>query len=143
MTTAFSRIVGGVIAALQAEPPVCDVLYRARPNAMDGSVNRAVNVQWDQASAHPRAISGAPIDWSTRLTVECYARTTRESGDLAVDPLLANVYGRLAADPTLGGLVDDLNIVGIEAENTAEGTKTGWVRLVYDVRHSTVGATLE
>jgi hypothetical protein len=143
VSTAFSQIVGAVLAALQAEPAVCDTVYRARPNLVPDTVEQAVNVQWDQALASPGTIFGAPIDWNTKVTVECYARSLRESGDLAVDPLLEAVYARLAQDPTLGGLVRDLNIVGIEAENTAEGKKTGWVRLTYVAEHTTSNDTLE
>lgn len=141
--TAFSKIISAVLAALEAEPPVCETFYRARPNIVPEQFERAVNVQWDQALASPGTIFGAPIDWKTRVTVECYARALRDSGDLAVDPLLEAVYARLAQDPTLGGLVRDLNIVGIEAENTAEGKKTGWVRLTYVAEHTTSNDTLE
>jgi hypothetical protein len=138
-------MLGAALAALQAAPAVCDTIYRSRPNGLPvpESVDQAINVQWDHATALPRAIAGAPIDWTTRLTVECYARSVRDSGDLAVDPLLAAVYERLAADSTLGGIVEDLNIVGIEAENTAEGKKTGWVRMTYLVQHQTQDSTLE
>lgn len=143
MTTAFTKVVSAAIAVLQAAPPVCETIYRARPNAIPESLDQVVSVQWDRTTAQPRVIFGAPIDWSTRLNVECYARSVRDSGDIAVDPLLEAVYERLAADPTLGGLVDDLIIVGIEAENTSEGKKTGWVRLTYEVVHQTQHGTLE
>jgi hypothetical protein len=144
MTTAFSQIVGAVIAALEAAPPVCTTIYRARSNVVPDSLDQAVSVQWDQTSAQPAAIMGAPKDWETRLTVECYAstRSARESGDIAVDPLLEAVYTRLAQDTTLGGLIEDLNIVGIEAENSAEGKKTGWVRLTYIAMHRTTNTSL-
>jgi hypothetical protein len=143
VSTAFFKIVGAAIAALQVAPPVCTTIYRCRPAAVPDSVDRAVNVQWDQANALPAAIFGAPIDWSTRLNIECFARGMAESGDVLVDPLLEAVYQRLAADTTLGGLVEDLNIVGLEAENTMEGKKTGWVRLTYLVQHRTQNSTLE
>jgi hypothetical protein len=145
VTTAFSKIVGAVIDALQADPPVCPAVYRARREAIPDALEQAVSVQWDQASAQPAAIFGAPIDWATRLSVECYARTsvTDSSGDAAVDPLLQAVFERLAQDPTLGGLVQDLNVVGLEAENSAEGKKTGWVRITYLVQHQTSNSTLE
>lgn len=143
MSTAFFKIVSATKAALEADPPVCTTIYRSRPAAVPESLDRAVNVQWDQATALPAAIFGAPIDWSTRLNIECFVRGTTDSGDVLVDPLLEAVYGRLAADPTLGGLVEDLNIVSLEAENSAEGRKTGWVRITYQVQHRTENATLE
>jgi hypothetical protein len=145
VSTLFFKIVSAAMAALQADPPVCNTIYRARPTAVPDTIDRAVSVQWDQASALPRAIGGAPLDWSTRLSIECFARGAGQgdTGDALVDPLLEAVYARLAADTTLGGVVDDLNIVGVEAENTVEGKKTGWVRLTYQVLHSTGNSTLE
>lgn len=142
MTTAFSQVVGAVIAALEAAPAVCPSVFRARANAVPESLEQAISVQWDQATPHPATIAGAPKDWQTRITVECYARGVRDSGDVVVDPLLEAVFARLAEDTTLGGLIDDLNIVGLEAENSAEGKKTGWVRLTYIAEHRTTNTSL-
>lgn len=139
MSTAFSKVVSAVIAALAAPPAVCDTkaIYRARATVIPDQTDQAISVQWEQGLPRPGTIAGAPIDWQTRLTVECYARSVQETGDVAVDPLLQKVYERLAADPTLGGMVDDLVIAGIEAENTVENKKTGWVRLTYIAEHRT------
>jgi hypothetical protein len=142
--TAFSRVVTAIVGALQAEPPVCDAeaIYRARPNVIPDQVGQAINVQWENALPSNGAINGAPVDWSTRISVECFARGTSDSGDLLVDPLLEAVYARLAQDSTLGGLVDQLECVGLEAENTSEGKKTGWVRLTYIAHHRTANLTV-
>jgi hypothetical protein len=142
VSTAFSQIVGAFRDALANDPPVCQTIYRARPNVLPEQVDQAVNVQWEQTLAGLGVLRGAPIDWQTRVTVECYGRSVQDSGDVAVDPLLEAVYDRLAQDTTLGGLVGDINIAGIEAENTAEGKKTGWVRLTYIVQHTTYNGSL-
>jgi hypothetical protein len=137
MITAFSKVVTAVIAALSAAPAVCDVIYRARPSVVPDQTDAAVSVQWESALPNRGAMHGAPVDWSTRVTVECFARGTQESGDLLVDPLLSAVYARLAEDSTLGQLVSDLECIGVEAENTSDGKKTGWVRLTYLAQHRT------
>jgi hypothetical protein len=139
MSTAFSKLVSGIIAALAAQPPVCNTraIYRARAVEVPAQDNEAISVQWEQGLPRPGTIGGAPIDWQTRISVDCFARSTTETGDVAVDPLLQRVYERLAADPTLGGMVDDLVIAGVEAENTSAGQKTGWVRLTYLAEHRT------
>ncbi len=62
---------------------------------------------------------------------------------MAVDPLLAGVAARIAADSTLGGLVADVWLAGLEAEYNAEGQKTGWIRMTYLVQHRTSNLTLE
>lgn len=142
MTTAFSAVVQAVIDQLSVEPVVCDTIDRARIRPMSDQTDRLVNVQWDGAFPQRGAIHGAPVDWTTKITVDCYASSTKVSGDLAVDPLLQSVYERLAADTTLGGMVIDMNVPSIEVEYTSEGKKTGWVRLTYLVEHRTSNLNL-
>jgi len=142
MSTSFSKIVAAVVAQLETQPAVCKSINRARTYAFPEQETEAVSVQFEQALPQRGTIAGAPIDWSTRITVECYARSIHESGDLAVDPLLERVVARLAVNPSLGGIVSDLELIGVEAENTAEGKKTGWVRLIYTADHRTYDGNL-
>ncbi|MFC5548197.1 hypothetical protein [Massilia aerilata] len=137
MKTAFAQIVSAVIDALKAEPAVCDRIDRARAVPAPEQAEQAVSVQWETALPDLATIAGQPIDWKTRITVDCLARSLQQSGDLAVDDLVAAVAERLAQDTTLGGLVFDLRIAGLEAENSVEGKKTGWVRLTYIADHRT------
>lgn len=142
MKTAFAQIVGVVIDALKAVPPVCDTIDRARATTIPDQVDQAVSVQWERTLPAIDTIAGAPIDWQTTITVACLARSVKDSGDIAVDDLLSAVAERLAQDTTLGGLVGDLRIVAIEAENTVEGKKTGWVLLTYVADHRTTNSNL-
>lgn len=142
MKTAFAQIVSAVIDALKAAPAVCDRIDRARAVPVPEQAEQAVSVQWEQALPGLATIAGQPLDWKTRITVDCLARSLKDSGDLAVDDLIAAVAERLAQDPTLGGLIDDLVIAGLEAENTVEGKKTGWVRLTYIAEHRTYNGSL-
>ena len=144
MTTAFSAIVSAIMAKLAAAPAVCDpkAIYRAQVGIIPDQVDQAISVQFERGSPVAAGIAGAPIDWSSVITVECFARSLIETGDLAVDPLLKAVFARLAEDPTLGGLVGDLAIAGVEAENSAEGKKSGWARLTYVADHRTNNSTL-
>jgi hypothetical protein len=142
MSTQFSRIVGAIVDVLQADPAVCPKVYRARPDSIPDQFDQAVNVQWEQGIAGLGTIRGAPLDWATKVSVDCYARSPTDTGDVAVDPLLSAVFERLAQDTTLGGLIDDLQVAGIEAENSTEGKKTGWVRLTYIAQHRTDNGTL-
>jgi hypothetical protein len=142
VNTAFAQIVSAVIDALKASPPVCTLIDRARATVVPGQAEKAVSVQWESALPEASTISGGPIDWQTRITIECLARSQKDSGDLAVDDLVTAVVERLAQDSTLGGLVGDLRIAGLEAENTVEEKKTGWVRLTYVADHRTNNSTL-
>lgn len=141
--TAFARITGALIALLEADPPLSQQIFRARDRQLAEDYPDAINVQFDFATPFSGAIHGAPVDWDSKFTIECYARTSSTSADLAVDPLVLQVYQRIAADTTLGGLVADIGAPTIEAEYTAEQQRTGWVRMSYPVMHRTNNLTLE
>lgn len=142
MKTAFAQIVSAIIDALKTAPTVCDTIDRARGTAISDQVDQAISVQWERTLPAIDTIAGAPIDWQTTITVACLARSVKDSGDIAVDELLSAVAERLARDTTLGGLVGDLRIAAIEAENTVEGKKTGWVLLTYVADHRTTKSNL-
>lgn len=143
MASSFSDITAALVDLFQAEPPIAPFVYRARDRAVSKATVTAISVQWDGAVPEPGAIKGAPVYWKSRYCVECYARTTTETPDVAVDPLLVAVYARVAADTTLGGLVAYVGEPLIEAEYSAEGDRTGWVRMSYDIEHQTENSTVE
>jgi hypothetical protein len=141
--TAFSKITAALIAVLEADQPVAEMIYRARSRAVPEKVMTAISVQFLGAAPAPAAINGAPIDWTSKYTIECLARSKTDSGDEAIDPLLLGVFNRLSADTTLGGLVDNVGAPTIEADYSAEGERTGWVCLTYQIEHRTGNLTLE
>jgi hypothetical protein len=141
--TAFAAITGALVQLMEAGTPVAPVVFRARDRQLAEQYASAVSVQCDGSAPMSGAILGAPIDWESRFSIECWARTTTTSADLAVDPLVFDVYQRIAADTTLAGLVDDVSAPLIEFEYTAEDKKTGWVRMTYLITHRTVNSTLE
>jgi hypothetical protein len=143
--TAFVTITGALVALMRADPPVSANITRARDrdNPLAEQFDDAVNVQFDGSLPFSGAIMGAPVDWDSRFTIEMFARTTTTTADLAVDPLMDEIYRRLLADTTLGGLVDEIGVPTIEAEYTAEQKKTGWVRMTFPVKHRTTNLTLE
>jgi hypothetical protein len=141
--TVFSQISAALVNLLQAGTPVAEMIYRARSRTVPEKVMTAASVQFIGALPASAAIKGAPIDWVSKYTIECLARSKTEAGDEAVDPLLLEVFKRIAADTTLGGLVDHISDPTIEADYSAEGEKTGWMCLTYTVEHRTENATLE
>ena len=142
MPSAFLDITGAVVALLTQDPKIADEVYRARDKQVPEGIATALNVQMDGAMPARGAINGAPVDWTTRITIECYARGTNGAPDQLVDPLLLAVYDRLAADTTLGNLVDDIGEPMLETEFSSEGKKTGWIRMTYAVQHRTQNLTL-
>ena len=143
MTTAFAAIVSAFKAELEAAPAVSTYITRARDRDVPAEAADAINVQYEGADPFPGAMHGAPVDWQVQVTVECFARSSTTSGDLAVDPILEAAYERLAANPTLSGLVGDIGTPTIRAESDAQGQKTGWIGMTYTVRQRTNNLTLD
>lgn len=135
--TAFAEITGRIIAALAVDPPVSPNITRARERAMAEGWATAVNVQWDAGVPDYGQLYNAPADWQSRYTVECFAKSAAQSGDLAVDSLVDAAYERLASNPTLDGCVQWIRLVQIEAICDSNGMKTGWVGMTYQVSHRT------
>lgn len=142
MTTAFAAIADKFVERLEAAPAVCNQVFRARSREIAEQHAQALNVYFEGADPKEATIAGAPVDWVSRVIVECYARTAATTADLAVDPLIEGVYDRIAADDTLGGMVFFVGTPTIDAEYDARGQKTGWVRMVFPVEHRTDNATV-
>ncbi|OWW18412.1 hypothetical protein [Noviherbaspirillum denitrificans] len=141
--TIFAGIVAAFVSRLEESPSVSSNVLRAMPREIAEQHTNAVNVQFDGARPKESTIAGAPIDWISMISVELYAKSTAQTGDLAVDPLLKGVYERIAADPTLGGVVAYVGIPSIDAEYDSKGQKTGWIRMMYPVEHRTNNSTLD
>lgn len=143
MPTSFYKITSAIVAILGQAPAISPNIYRARDRQIPSENQTALNVQFEVASPNNGAIAGAPIDWFSKFSVDCYAKSKLMEGDEAVDPLWLAVFERLAQDTTLGGLITDIGAPYIETEYSAEGMKTGWVRMIYPVQHRTQNSTLE
>lgn len=143
MTTAFFKITSAIVALLVQNPPVSPNIYRCRDRSIPEKSDTAVNVEYVASAPFGATIMAAPVDWVSRYSIECFARSKVVEGDAAVDPVMLAVYNRLAADPTLGGLVDNIGSPSIEAEFSIEGDRTGWVRMIFPIEHRTQNQTLE
>lgn len=137
MSTAFYKIVSAVIAVLAVQPAVCKRIYRDRAEAIPEQDPEAISVEWAPDAGEKTTIRGGPTDHRTLIYVDCFARSSTESGLVAVDPLVERVSDRLYEDPTLGGLIGDLEYLGSDPKNDSDGMKTGWVRMAFMAEHRT------
>lgn len=142
MTTAFSAITTAIVAALGAGTPVSPNIYRARLRPMAQQHATAVAVRLQNAFTERFAVANAPVDYDTTMAVECYARSSTTTADVAVDALLEAVYARLASDSTLGGLVGDIWVAALNWDFDADAEQTACVTLTYKVLHRTANLTI-
>lgn len=143
MTTAFSSIVGAIVAKLQQAPAASQQVYRTRLRPLASQHSDAVVVRLVSSMPSMGAITGAPVDWITSIAVECYARTTITTPDQAVDSLLAAAFAKVMSDTTLGGLCGDLFPAGVTADFDADGEQTACITLHLEVQHRTSNLILE
>lgn len=140
--TVFANIVTAVVAVLSAGTPVSPNIFRARMRPIAAQHDTAVVVRLGPALPERGDIGGAPVDFTTALAVECYARSATTTPDLAADALLEAVYARLMADPSLGGTVMDINLTGIDPDFDEAIEKTACITLQLSVRHRASSTTL-
>lgn len=141
MPSQFEAIAAAVKTRLETDPAVCPSIVRSRNRPVAEQNTQAVVIHLRSSEPNRGAILGAPVDWTTRIEVECYATGT-SPGDSAVDALLLSVHDRLLADKTLAGTADDVYVEDIAWETEAQAANAGCATLTLGVLHRTASNTL-
>ncbi len=126
------------IAALLLVAPVLAlgnvVANRKRP--MPLGINSQIFVYFEESSATRGEIRNAPVDWRTRVRVECVARDVPgQLAETTADAMGVQVYARVMADVSLGGLALDVIplAVGLAADEADAGLAA--YQLMFEVWH--------
>jgi len=131
-----------IIAACLASPALADgrvVGNRRRPMAQEEAAKVFVYLEDSVAS---RELIG-PIDWKTRIRIECLARaTSAASADDAADALAASVYARVMADPSLGGKAIDTEAQAMAWTEDEADPALSACQQIFTVWHQTAFAEL-
>lgn len=143
MSSVFAQIEQAIITALNQPSTVCWEAAVKRDHGLPAEIPQAVYVSRHRAGAGRSAIAGAPVDWDSTFIVECYARGTADVADEALDSMLTQVYARLAADSTLGGLVADCFLTDIEWSSDALDQRCRMATMLCRVLHTTSNFTVE
>jgi hypothetical protein len=142
--TVFAGLQAAVVALLQQDPPVAHSVLTNLRRQLPVDVPSAVIVRVRQSSAQPFGVLDGPVDWSTTLELEVLARdTTAATADAAADAVLARVYQRLAADPTLDDRVIDLRPTALDYDLAAEADNLVAITLSITAEQRTANASLE
>lgn len=143
--TAHRAVRDALVALLQASPALADggvTANRKRPMAAQHGAQ--VFVFLEDALPERGGILGAPIDWSTRIRVECVARgvpgdTTAED---AADDLARAVFARVQDDITLGGLVMDCVPQGMVWTEDETSPDVAACQLMFQCLHRTLADSI-
>jgi hypothetical protein len=142
---AHDQVIDAILAALQAEPAIAagnvfEEELRRKPETMD----EYVVVRFAGSSPRRVAIRGAPVDWTSLVTIESHARRDqRTPAGRASRRLAAQVYARLMTDPTLSGVVLAIEEPRLDTDSEQLDTELGCVIAQYPVLHRTQARTLE
>lgn len=142
MSSAFLQIQAGLLAALSAAPSLGQVQVN-RYRAIADGVNASLVLRLNQ-SAGSEGVLGT-LDWQSQFSIECYARAVSGADPAAtVDPLLLDVYARLAAiDPATIGAQEITFTPQIDWQYDDAATPVVCAIVQLAVRHSTSTASLQ
>lgn len=138
MPSIVNSALTALVAQLSANPAVCNHIGRVRLRAIPKSATSYVVVRPDDGEADTTQVANAaPVSWSSRIAVDCYARVaagSAQSPDQAVDPLATSVMARIAADSTLSGAVLAMRPASYAYDFDADGEQTVCLTFVFIVR---------
>ena len=144
---AHDAIVSAIVSALLASPPLAGgrVAEEAAFDALPEGVAQAISVAMVRSLAQAVLVGGgAPIDWRTTVRIQCLARADAAgAGGRASRALHAQVYARLMADPTLGGLAGFIEPPALASDTELLGSRLGALTADYVVSHRTSATALD
>lgn len=142
---AHDKVIDQVLAALLAVPPLAGGNVSEEEQRMHAEdVAEFIVVRFNDSVPGRGTIRGAPVDWLTTFSVECHARSDeRGSAGRASRRLHKEAFGRLMGDPTLGGVVMDLQEPHLTSDQTQRDSDMGCLIAQYVALHRTQYRTLE
>jgi hypothetical protein len=132
------------VAKLQQAPAISGgriVGNRRRPMAAQDASQ--VFVYLEESIAAQGAILGAPIDWQTRLRIECVAReTSGATAEELADSLAQEVFARIQSDINLAGLTQDIEPTALAWMEDEGDTSVMSAQLLFNAVHRTQNNTI-
>ena len=149
-TTAHLVIYDAVVAALRAAPALADGHVKSMRDTnrrVPEGVTRHLRVFLDQARPIGQVIGGAaPVDWQTRIRVECLARdtlgTTPTSAFDTASDLAAQVQNRLLTDVALTALISEINPGPMVWTEDEADTSLINCQVLFEIQHRSAYSTL-
>ncbi len=144
---AHDAVVDAVLRALRQSPAVTQGLIDEDVDAasIGEGVDECISVGIDSSTPGRSSIRGMPIQWSTDVVLECYARVDGRTtlAGRASRALHQRAYARLMADPSLGGVAIDMLEPQLRADRDQQDTRLGCLVATYTVVHRTAAGSME
>lgn len=143
---AHDSIINAILAALRQSPALAAgrIEEEGSIDALPESAAEAITVDFVASRPSEILLSGAPVDWSTRVRISCMARHDgMTAAGRSSRALHAQVYQRLMADPTLGGVCYHIVPPQLTSEGALIGSRLGLLHADYVIQHRSNGTTLD
>lgn len=143
---AHDSIINAILAALRQSPALAAgrIEEEGSIDALPESAAEAITVDFVRSAAREVVASGWPVDWNTQIRISCMARNDgMTAAGRSSRALHAQVYQRLMADPTLGGVCDHIGQPQLTAEGALIGSRLGLLHADYVIQHRSNGTTLD
>jgi hypothetical protein len=143
--TAIDAVLSAVLASLRAQPPIAGgrVYEDGDIDELPETVDTALVVGLESAQPREIVLSTAPLQWTTVVRVECFARRSgRRGAVLPATELHAQAHQRLMSDPTLGGVAGGLELVRLAVDRELAATRAAVLVAFYAIEHRSTADTL-
>lgn len=145
MTTTYHlQVYDAAVAALQAFPALADgnvKTMRSTNRPMPEGVSQQLRVFLDPTLPQSMVGGSAPVDWITRIRVECMARDLLGPAPVkafdAASALAAQVHQRLLQDVALLALVSEVSPAGMRWDEDEADTSLVACQCIFTVQHRT------
>lgn len=134
------RAIREAVAALMlAGTPVCGGrVFQNRAFKLATDVASQLHVNYGDSTPEVIAVTGAPVDWRTQIELRILVRAAGATPAVDVaDEIWADVYARVMADQSLGGLVGLLDPGPMAVDTDEADTSVARLAWLFSVDHRT------
>lgn len=140
MTNSQHQAIAAAVAALfTAAPALADGrVYEGRGYPLPVGTASQIQVFLEDSTPEAIEIMGAPVDWTTPVSVLIKARrSANASAEAVADSVWVDVWARVMANQGLGGLVQALDPGAVTRDRDEADTDVAAFTWQFSVRHRT------
>jgi hypothetical protein len=142
--TQHQAIATAVAALLKADPALAGGrVYEGRDYTLGATVPNQVQVFLGDSTPQGVVITGAPVDWTTEVSVVIKARrSATDTAESVADALMFDVWARVMNNQNPSGLVYSLDPGPIERDRDEADTDVAAFTWRFEVQHRTANNSL-
>jgi hypothetical protein len=142
--TQHQAIVEAVAALLTTAPSLAGgYVFEGRDLALGSDVPSQIHVFLNDSNPDGEILTGAPMDWSSEISIVIRARKAgSDSAEKVADALLFDAWSRVMADQSLSGLVMQLTAGPVTRDRDPADPDVAAFTWTFTVAHRTTNNSL-